>query len=118
MLTNPRVLLQLEGASVFGMTLVLYWRIDGSWLLFVVLLLAPDLGMLGYIRDTRLGAATYNLCHTYVAPLLLIAIGLLMAAPLLQWLALIWIAHIGGDRALGYGLKYPSNFKDTHLQRL
>jgi hypothetical protein len=116
--TRPRILLQLEGATVFLVTLFLYWRIDGNWLLFVVLLLAPDLGMVGYVRDTRVGAATYNLFHTYVAPLLLIVVGLVTAAQILQWLALIWIAHIGADRALAYGLKYPSNFKDTHLQRL
>jgi hypothetical protein len=91
---------------------------EGHWLLFVVLLLAPDLGMLGYLLGTRLGAATYNLCHTYVGPLVVIGVGLLSATPLLQWLALIWIAHIGSDRALSYGLKYPNNFKDTHLQHL
>jgi hypothetical protein len=74
-LTRPRQLLHVEGAVVFALALLLYWRIDGNWLLFVVLVLAPDIGMVGYVRDTRFGAATYNLCHTYVAPLLLGAAG-------------------------------------------
>jgi hypothetical protein len=85
---------------------------------FVVLLLAPDIGMLGYVRDTRVGAAAYNLFHTYLAPMLAGAAGVVTGTTLLQSLALIWLAHIGGDRALGYGLKYPTTFKDTHLQRL
>ena len=113
MLTRPRVLLHLEGAVVFVLALLAYWRIDGNWLLFVVLVLAPDIGMLGYVRGTRLGAATYNLFHTYAIPLVVAA-----AAVLVQWLALIWLAHIGVDRAMGFGLKYPTEFKDTHLGRL
>jgi hypothetical protein len=105
----------MEGAVVFGLALFLYWRIDGNWLLFIVLLLVPDVGMLGYVRNTRLGAATYNLFHTSVAPLLVGGAGVLTGSQLLLSAALIWLAHIGMDRALGYGLKYPTTFKDTHL---
>jgi hypothetical protein len=108
----------VEGGVVFALALLLYWRFDGNWLVFVVLVLAPDVGMLGYVRNTRLGAATYNLFHTYAVPLLVAAAGLLSGSSLVVTLALIWIAHIGADRALGYGLKYPTNFKDTHLQHL
>jgi len=117
-LTRPRLLLHLEGAVVFVLALVAYWRIDGNWLLFVVLVLVPDIGMLGYVRDTRLGAATYNLFHTYAIPLLVAAAAVLTGAVLVQWLAVIWLAHIGIDRAMGFGLKYPTEFKDTHLARL
>jgi hypothetical protein len=111
-------LLHLEGAALFGVSLVLYWRLDGNWVVFVVLLLAPDLGMLGYVRGTRLGAATYNLFHTSAIPLIVATVALLAGETLVVSLALIWLAHIGMDRALGYGLKYPTAFKDTHLQRL
>lgn len=117
-LTRPRVLVNLEGAAAFAVALVLYWRLDGNWLLFIVLLLAPDLGMIGYLRNTRLGAAIYNLFHTESLPLVLAVAGLLSATPLLVWLSLIWLAHIGMDRALGFGLKYPTESKDTHLQHL
>ncbi len=118
MLTRPRILLHLEGAVAFAVALALYWRSDGNWLLFVMLLLAPDVGMLGYLRDTCLGAATYNVFHTYAAALGLAVAGFVAGRPLLQWLGLIWVAHIGLDRALGFGLKYPSAFRDTHLGRV
>lgn len=117
-MTRPRVLVHVEGAVVFALALLLYWRLNGNWLLFVVLLLAPDLGMLGYVRNTRLGAATYNLFHTYSVPLLVAATGLLSGVDLAVQLALIWVAHIAADRAMGFGLKYPTEFKDTHLQHL
>jgi hypothetical protein len=117
-LTRPRLLLQVEGAVVFALALVVYWRLDGNWLIFVVLVLGPDLGMLGYVRNARLGSATYNLFHTYAVPLLVAAAGLLGGISLLVSLAVIWVAHIGADRAMGFGLKYPTDFKDTHLQHL
>jgi hypothetical protein len=117
-LTRPRVLLHVEGAAVFLVVLLLYWRIDGNWLLFVVLLLAPDISMLGYMRNTRVGAAIYNLFHSYVVPLLVGSVGLVLGDTLTQALVLIWLAHIGMDRALGFGLKYPDAFKHTHLDQL
>ena len=103
---------------VFAATLLLYWQLDGNWVLFVVLILAPDLGMLGYIRNTRLGAAAYNLLQTSSVPLALGSVGLLSGVGLLVQLALIWVAHIAADRAMGFGLKYPTEFKDTHLQHV
>jgi len=118
MLTRPRVLLHIEGAVQLILALVLYWRIDGNWLVFVILVLAPDLGMVGYMRNTRLGAATYNLVHTDAIPLVLAGAAFLTGNTLLLSLALIWVAHIGMDRAAGFGLKYPTRFKDTHLDRL
>jgi hypothetical protein len=83
-----------------------------------VLLLAPDLGMLGYLAGNRAGAVTYDLLHTTVLPIALALYGFLgdHTGPLS--LGLIWLAHIGVDRLLGYGLKYSSGFKDTHLGRV
>jgi hypothetical protein len=108
----------VEGAAVLALSIVLFWRVDGNWLLFVVLLLAPDVGMLGYARGTSVGAAAYNLFHTYTSPALLALAGLVLAPPLVLSIAIVWAAHIGMDRLLGYGLKYPTAFKDTHLGRL
>jgi len=113
----PRRLLHLEGVAVLVAALALYFD-AGYWLLLVLLFLAPDLSMLGYLRDPAFGAATYDVVHTYVLPVALGAVGVLADADLAIQLALIWIAHIGMDRALGYGLKYPTAFKDTHLQRV
>ena len=85
-----------------------------SWLLFAVLILAPDIGMIGYLRGTRIGAWSYNAFHSYVGPVIALA-GTLAFSRALVPLALIWAAHIALDRALGYGLKYPDAFAHTHL---
>ena len=117
-LTRPMTLLRIEGLAMLAAGLVLYARLGGSWVLFAVLLLAPDLSMLGYLRGPRIGATTYNLFHLYLWPAGLGVAGLLMGNPTSLWLALIWSSHISGDRALGYGLKLPTAFNDTHLGRI
>lgn len=107
--------MHLEGAAVFALSLLAYQWSHGSWLLFVLLFLVPDLSMIGYVVNVRLGAITYNTVHTYVGPLLLAAYAFGLGHQRLLWPSLIWIAHIGLDRMLGFGLKYPTRFKDTHL---
>jgi Domain of unknown function (DUF4260) len=71
--------------------------------------------MLGYLGSVRLGAATYNAIHTYLGPLILVGYSILTGDTQLLPITLIWIAHISFDRMLGYGLKYPTRFQDTHL---
>jgi hypothetical protein len=83
--------------------------------MFALLFLVPDLSMIGYAGGARAGSITYNAIHTYVGPLLLGAYSLAGEHRTALSIALIWIAHIGFDRMLGYGLKYPTRFKDTHL---
>ena len=117
-LALPPVLLRVEGALLLASSVLFYGLYGGSWLLFALLFLAPDLPMLGYLAGPRVGAVSYNLSHTYVLPGLLVALGLLAREPLLVSLALVWFAHIGFDRMVGFGLKYPTRFFDTHLHRL
>lgn len=112
---TPQVLLRVEGAVVFAASLWLYAHLDASWLLFALLLLAPDVAMVGYLKGPRLGAMLYNAFHTYAAPALLAGVGVLAGQPLCIDIAAIWTAHIGFDRLLGYGLKYPTRFQETHL---
>ncbi|GLQ11379.1 hypothetical protein GCM10007913_33110 [Devosia yakushimensis] len=108
------VLLQrLEGLAALGLGVAAYAWLGQSWLIFALLFLVPDITMLGYLRSARFGALTYNLGHTYMAPALLALAGL-AAGPLAYGLAAIWVAHIGFDRTLGYGLKLES-FEATHL---
>lgn len=114
----PRRLLHLEGLAVLVAAIALYFDAGYGWLLLVVLFLAPDLSMLGYLGGPRLGALAYDVVHTYALPLALGLAGVLAGTGLAVQLALIWAAHIGLDRLVGYGLKYPSGFKDTHLQRV
>ncbi|HEY7282947.1 MAG TPA: DUF4260 domain-containing protein [Actinomycetota bacterium] len=111
----PLVLLRTEGAVLLALSILLYAKFGGSWILFVVLLLAPDLGALGYLRNTRVGGFTYDIVHTYLPPGVLAAIGVLAGNNLCLSVALVWFGHIGMDRLVGYGLKYPDAFKHTHL---
>src|ERR1700742_4442301 len=118
MLTRPPILLHLEEAVLLVLTLFAYQHLHASWLLFAILFLTPDIFMLGYILNTRIGAATYNLVHTLTLPLALLLASYIEHWPLTTAIALIWTAHIALDRLLGYGLKYPTYFKDTHLQHI
>ena len=111
----PRMILRLEGAAVLAASVAGYAALGGGWGMFALLFLAPDLSMLGYFGGRRLGAAAYNLGHSYASPAILAACGLGLAQPQLLPLALIWCAHIGFDRLLGYGLKYADAFGHTHL---
>lgn len=113
-----RLSLRLEGAAAFAVALVLYGHGGSSWLLFAALFLAPDLTMLAYLAGPRVGAAAYNAAHLYVLPLALLVVGFVAGVPVAMACILIWIAHIGFDRALGYGLKYATGFGDTHLGRI
>ena len=108
-------LLRLEGLALATISAVLYARTGSSWWLFAALWLVPDLSMFGYLVSPCWGARIYNAIHTTVVPITLAVSALLLhtAGPLPY--ALIWLNHIGVDRLLGYGLKYPAGFKWTHL---
>jgi hypothetical protein len=118
MFTSPGTLLKMEEAALLAAAIVLYAHLHFSWVLFAALFLAPDLLMLGYLLNPRTGAAIYNLGHSLVVPLTLFALGFGASRPLLVAIAIVWFAHIAFDRLLGYGLKYPTRFKDSHLQRI
>ena len=108
-------ILRIEGLAVLVATLFAYQALGGNWWLFALLILAPDLSMLGGLLSPAFGARAYNAAHTYSVPMVLAGLAWLAGAAWLLPLALIWIAHIGVDRALGYGLKYPGAFDRTHL---
>jgi hypothetical protein len=112
----PLRILRSEGLVLFAVALAAFFTaLDEAWWLVPVLLFVPDLFMAGYVRSTRVGAAVYNLGHSYPAPAVLGVVAVAASSPLWQAVALIWFAHIGMDRALGYGLKYDDSFKHTHL---
>ncbi|MEZ3162598.1 DUF4260 domain-containing protein [Halorubrum sp. RMP-47] len=112
---NPTRLLRLEGAGIAAAAAAAYFAIGGPAWLFVLLALAPDVSMLAYLAGPRIGSAVYNAFHTSLAPLALGASGLWLGATPVVWIALVWGAHVGVDRAVGYGLKYPTGFGHTHL---
>jgi Domain of unknown function (DUF4260) len=114
----PRALLHTEGAAVFAGATLLYFHGDHPWWLYLVLALAPDLSMLAYVVGARVGTVAYDAVHTSLAPVAVAVAGVVADAGTLVAVALVWLAHIGADRALGYGLKYERGFEDTHLQRV
>ena len=118
MFNQPSLLLKFEEASLLFASVFAYHHIHASWLLFAILFLTPDLFMLGYVINPHIGSATYNLAHTVTLPVTLALIAYTTHHETLTAIALIWIAHIAIDRLLGYGLKYPTHFKDTHLQHI
>ncbi|HVA28435.1 MAG TPA: DUF4260 domain-containing protein [Candidatus Baltobacteraceae bacterium] len=111
-----RSTLRIEAIAVLVALVALYWRTHANWLFFALFLLAPDVAMLAYLRDTRVGAWCYNAFHTYTAPLVCFAVSFYL--PVLLPIAIVWGAHIAMDRALGYGLKYDDAFEHTHLGRI
>ncbi|WP_061026856.1 DUF4260 domain-containing protein [Bradyrhizobium sp. CCH5-F6] len=113
-----KILLHLEGLTLFAVMVMLYANWGGSWLIFAALFFVPDLSFLAYLANARFGAMAYNAVHSYMAPAALLAMGVSLASPLAQSIAVIWLAHIGIDRAIGYGLKYAAGFGFTHLGRI
>ncbi|MFA5952238.1 MAG: DUF4260 domain-containing protein [Hyphomicrobium sp.] len=111
-----RLLLQSEGVVATAGSVLAFDTVGGNWWQFALLFLLPDLSMLGYAFNRRIGAAVYNCAHTYLAPTALASLGYLLGHHDLYQVALIWTAHIGFDRVLGYGLKYPEHFGLTHLK--
>jgi hypothetical protein len=115
----PLAILRSEGVVLLAVALAGYFAgLDEPWWLVPVLLFAPDVFIAGYAKSSRAGAMLYNAAHSYPAPAVLGLMASVAGEPLWQGVALVWFAHIGMDRALGYGLKYEADFKDTHLGRI
>lgn len=112
---KPNTLLRLEGFGVFVLALVVYGHLSFSWTLFWSTVLLPDLALFGYLVNAKVGAVAYNITHSKLLPCALALVSVVVGNALLLSLALVWFVHIGIDRLLGYGLKYPEGFKITHL---
>lgn len=110
--------MRAEGLAALVAGIAGWLALGGEWPWLVVLILSPDLSMLGYLRGTHAGAITYNLAHNWATAGLVLGIGLVFAAPPVALAGTILVAHTGFDRILGYGLKYPTSFQDTHLGRI
>ncbi|HUF06483.1 MAG TPA: DUF4260 family protein [Candidatus Binatia bacterium] len=112
------LVLRAEALALFLAGVIAYLELNGHPLWLLPLLLAPDLSMIGYLAGPRLGAITYNLVHNLATALGVLAIGWLAAIAPLALAGAVLVAHVGMDRALGFGLKLPTDFRDTHLGRI
>lgn len=114
-MNDPIKIQRLEGAALLVAAVAAFDAAGWSWWWFAGLLLAPDLSMVGYLAGSSIGAAVYNLGHTLAGPTALLAWWFFGGPTTLLALGAIWLAHIGMDRAVGYGLKHPDRFEHTHL---
>lgn len=117
-LNSVTIWLRLEGLVMFLATIALYASLQFNGWIFLALLLTPDLSFIGYLRGTRVGAFAYNLLHNYALAVALVALAFFTNWTPGLMIGLIWVAHISMDRAVGYGLKYPTAFGDTHLGKV
>lgn len=113
-----RIVLRLEGLCVLIAASVAYSKFGLGWGIFALFFLTPDLSFLGYLAGPKVGAITYNSAHSYVGAIACLVAGFLLSKPAILCIGIIWCAHIGFDRALGYGLKYSTGFSFTHLGRI
>jgi hypothetical protein len=110
--------LRAEGFTAFIGGFFAWLAVDGRWPWFLLFLLVPDLSAAGYLGGRHLGAIAYNLVHNWFTGGLVLGLGLVLSVPALTMAGIILVAHTGFDRVLGYGLKYPTSFQDTHLGRI
>lgn len=113
-----RIVLRLEGLCVLIAASVAYSKFGLGWGTFALYFLTPDLSFLGYLAGPRVGAVAYNSAHSYIGAIACLVAGFLLPSPTILCAGIIWCAHIGFDRALGYGLKYSAGFGFTHLGRI
>ena len=114
----PRLWLRIEGLATLAAGAALYLHLGGQAIWLVPLLLAVDVSMAGYLVGPRVGAALYNLAHNWAVGIAVLATAWWLGSPAITLVGAVLVAHVGMDRAAGYGLKYPTAFGDTHLGRL
>ncbi|HRJ84641.1 MAG TPA: DUF4260 domain-containing protein [Ignavibacteria bacterium] len=108
-------ILKLEELAMLALGIYLFTLLPYDWWLFAAFFFAPDLGMLGYLANSKIGAFTYNLFHHKGIAIAVYIAGIFAASSVLMFAGIILFAHSSFDRLLGYGLKYGDNFKNTHL---
>ena len=111
-------LLKLEELSLLGLSMLLFSELDYSWWWYALLFLTPDLSMVGYLANPRLGAWTYNLVHHKGLAVALYVLGQVFSISWLMFVGTLLLGHSSFDRVFGYGLKHEDAFQNTHLGRI
>ena len=107
--------LKLEELAMFGLGIFAFNQLDFLWWWFLVLILTPDIGMVGYLVNSKIGALSYNIFHHKGLAILIYVAGIYSANEVVQLVGITLFSHSALDRVFGYGLKYGSSFNDTHL---
>jgi len=117
-MSNPRLMSMIENTIIMVAMVAIYYHFRADGLAFLLLFLIPDLSALGYLINKQIGAYMYNIVHNYALPIGLAVLALSLSSQGAFLFAVIWGFHIAIDRVIGYGFKYVTDFKDTHIQRL
>ncbi|MEM0201030.1 MAG: DUF4260 domain-containing protein [Candidatus Micrarchaeaceae archaeon] len=115
---NPINLLRVEGICLFFISLFVYYILNGNWIILLIIVIATDFSALGYLINSKAGAIFYNAFHSYPIPSIIMIFGFIFHNYVFVFIGLGIFAHIGLDRFFGFGLKYPSGFKDTNLGKI
>ncbi len=107
--------LKIEEVFMFGLGIYLFSLLPYQWWWFLVLILTPDIGMIGYLFGNKVGAFMYNLFHHKGVAIAIYLLGVYLSSPVVQLIGVILFSHSAMDRIMGYGLKYDKGFKFTHL---
>src|SRR5690606_1974931 len=113
--SDMKSILKLEEFAMFGLGIFAFNQLDFAWWWFLVLILTPDIGMIGYLINSKIGAVIYNIFHHKGLAILIYFLGIYLANDVVQLIGIILFSHAALDRFFGYGLKYISSFNDTHL---
>ncbi len=111
-------LLKLEELAQLILAIILFNQLDYAWWIFIACILLPDVSMIGYMFNTKLGAFLYNLFHHKLLAIAVLAVGLWLHHSPLTLAGIILFAHSAMDRIFGYGLKFDDSFKNTHLGKI
>lgn len=114
-LINMNNILKLEELGQFLLSILLFSYLNFEWWIFPICILLPDISMIGYLFNTKIGALLYNIFHHKLLGILIIALGFFLDIPLLELSGIILFGHSAMDRIFGYGLKFSDDFKHTHL---
>ena len=111
-------ILKLEELAEFVLGILIFSRLEYAWWYFPLLLLTPDIGMLGYLVNTKIGAWSYNLFHHKAVAITILVVGFFENNQIVMLVGTILFAHAAFDRMMGYGLKYEDDFTNTHLGKV
>jgi hypothetical protein len=115
-----KIILKLEEAAMaaIGIYLLSIYNLNLSLWVWIILFFTPDIGMLGYLINTRIGAFIYNFFHHKGIAIVLAATGYYFGNDVFTAVGILFFAHASFDRIMGYGLKYEDSFKNTNLGSL
>ena len=108
-------IIKLEEAAMFGICVFALYLLHAEWYWYLLILIGPDISMIGYFLGSHVGAGIYNIFHHKGFAIFIFFIGLYTDTPIWEIVGVVLFGHSSLDRMFGYGLKLNRGFKYTHL---